>query len=197
MSYRAEHLPTSGRETVSSWDNESFLTLCTQYFDPLAQHPALRKLDPDTAREVIGETWIRVLEAGPTFEYRGDAAFWGWLSTILKSVIADRLKRQGCIKRTAQRTAISIHQEISSADGATCELIEAISSDFDKDLTDRAQRELVLEVGEQCLSNSQLELLWCRMSNEPFEGRSKSWIDTNWHRLKKKLIKAFQERQKH
>lgn len=174
-------------------NHQAFEALYDRLSEEFNRSSYLAGFSKDDQEDIISDFWRKVWQKLPEFQYQSGPAFRGWLTTILKNTCIDHHRRQ---KRLQERLPMSIYQEVQGEDSGIVELIDLIPSNLGEDLTDRAQRELILEVAQECLNNKdQLELLRCRLMKEPLPaGRDANWINSNWHRLQKSIIEAFKNR---
>jgi len=73
-------------------DAEAFTPLVRKYQDRLYTHIHGRVRDPELAKDLTQETWLRAYRAISCF--RGDAAFYSWLYRIAENVCTDHFRRQ-------------------------------------------------------------------------------------------------------
>lgn len=81
-------------ERTQAGDPEAFAPLVGKYQDRLYRHIHGRVTDPELAKDLTQETWLRVFRAISSF--RGDAAFYSWLYRIAENVCTDHFRRQKC-----------------------------------------------------------------------------------------------------
>ena len=79
-------------ERTQSGDPEAFTPLVGKYQDRLYGHINGRVTDPELAKDLTQETWLRAFRAISSF--RGDAAFYSWLYRIAENVCTDHFRRQ-------------------------------------------------------------------------------------------------------
>lgn len=79
-------------ERTQSGDPEAFGPLVAEYQDRLYRHINGRVTDPELAKDLTQETWLRAFRAISNF--RGDAAFYSWLYRIAENVCTDHFRRQ-------------------------------------------------------------------------------------------------------
>lgn len=77
---------------TQSGDPEAFTPLVGKYQDRLYRHIHGRVTDPELAKDLTQETWLRAFRAISSF--RGDAAFYSWLYRIAENVCTDHFRRQ-------------------------------------------------------------------------------------------------------
>ena len=77
---------------TQSGDPEAFTPLVGKYQDRLYGHINGRVTDPELAKDLTQETWLRALRGIKTF--RGDSAFYSWLYRIAENVCTDHFRRQ-------------------------------------------------------------------------------------------------------
>lgn len=168
-----------------------FDILYARWSGKLKKHSSLRNMHPDDVEDVLSNVWMKVWLNLPTFEHRLYGAFERWLRTIVSNASKDHWRKQ---KRLQERLpSVSLDREIRLKDGNTVSLGETIPSDLEEDLTDRKQKELVLEGADNLVERGQLnekqrELVRCRIIGEPLPPEwSESWIHTNWYRSRSKV----------
>lgn len=71
---------------------EAFTPLVRKYQDRLYRHINGRVTDPELAKDLTQETWLRAFRAISSF--RGDSAFYSWLYRIAENVCTDHFRRQ-------------------------------------------------------------------------------------------------------
>ncbi len=79
-------------ERMQSGDPEAFTPLVRKYQDRLYTHIHGRVKDPELAKDLTQETWLRAFRAISSF--RGDSAFYSWLYRIAENVCTDHFRRQ-------------------------------------------------------------------------------------------------------
>ncbi len=79
-------------ERTQSGDPEAFTPLVRKYHDRLYTHIKGRVKDPELAKDLTQETWLRAFRAINTF--RCESAFYSWLYRIAENVIKDYFRRQ-------------------------------------------------------------------------------------------------------
>lgn len=77
----------------------SLLELFDAELRTFVRYRAGRLLRYETADDLVSGVHIRVLERGAGFDYRGDDAFVGWLRTVAKSYLADRVGYWTALRR--------------------------------------------------------------------------------------------------
>ena len=77
---------------TQSGDPEAFTPLVGKYQDRLYGHIKGRVVDPELAKDLTQETWLRAFRAISSF--RGDSAFYSWLYRIAENVCTDHFRRQ-------------------------------------------------------------------------------------------------------
>ena len=77
---------------TQSGDPEAFTPLVGKYQDRLYRHINGRVTDPELAKDLTQETWLRALRAISSF--RGDSAFYSWLYRIAENVCTDHFRRK-------------------------------------------------------------------------------------------------------
>ena len=73
-------------------DPEAFTPLVGKYQDRLYRHINRRVTDPEIAKDLTQETWLRAFRAISSF--RGGSAFYSWLYRIAENVCIDHFRRQ-------------------------------------------------------------------------------------------------------
>ena len=79
-------------ERTQSGDPEAFTPLVGKYQNRLYSHINRRVRDPELAKDLTQETWLRALRSISNF--RGDAAFYSYLYRIAENVCTDHFRRQ-------------------------------------------------------------------------------------------------------
>ena len=79
-------------ERTQSGDSEAFTPLVGKYQDRLYCHINGRVVDPELAKDLTQETWLRALRSISNF--RGDSAFYSYLYRIAENVCTDYFRRQ-------------------------------------------------------------------------------------------------------
>jgi len=79
-------------ERTQAGDPEALTPLVGKYQDRLYRHINGRVRDPELAKDLTQETWLRAYRAISCF--RGDAAFYSWLYRIAENVCTDYFRRQ-------------------------------------------------------------------------------------------------------
>lgn len=79
-------------ERTQAGDPEAFTPLIGKYQDRLYRHINGRVVDPELAKDLTQETWLRAFRAISSF--RGDSAFYSWLYRIAENVCTDYFRRQ-------------------------------------------------------------------------------------------------------
>ncbi len=79
-------------ERTQSGDPEAFTPLVGKYQDRLYGHINGRVTDPELAKDLTQETWLRAFRAISSF--RGDSAFYSYLYRIAENVCTDHFRRQ-------------------------------------------------------------------------------------------------------
>ena len=79
-------------ECTQSGDPEAFTPLVGKYQDRLYRHIHGRVTDPELAKDLTQETWLRAFRAISSF--RGDSAFYSWVYRIAENVCTDHFRRQ-------------------------------------------------------------------------------------------------------
>ena len=79
-------------ERTQAGDPEAFTPFVGKYQDRLYRHINGRVTDPELAKDLTQETWLRAFRAISSF--RGDAAFYSWLYRIAENVCTDHFRRQ-------------------------------------------------------------------------------------------------------
>ena len=72
-------------------DPEAFSPLVVKYHDHLLCHIRRRVTDPDLAKDLTQETWLKAYRAIQS--YRCDSAFYSWLYRIAENVIKDHFRK--------------------------------------------------------------------------------------------------------
>ena len=73
-------------------DPEAFSPLVTKYHPRLSAHIHGRVTDPEVAKDLTQETWLKAYRAIHTF--RGDSTFYSWVYRIAENVCTDHFRRQ-------------------------------------------------------------------------------------------------------
>ena len=73
-------------------DTEAFTPLVVKYHGRLSAHIKKRVSDPELAKDLTQETWLKALRGIQTF--RGASAFSSWLYRIAENVCIDYFRRQ-------------------------------------------------------------------------------------------------------
>ena len=79
-------------ERTQSGDPEAFTSLVAKYQDRLYGHINGRVTEPELAKDLTQETWLKAYRAISSF--RGDSAFYSWLYRIAENVCTDHFRRQ-------------------------------------------------------------------------------------------------------
>ena len=79
-------------ERTQAGDPEAFTPFVGKYQDRLYRHINGRVTDPELAKDLTQETWLRAFRAISSF--RGDSAFYSWLYRIAENVCTDHFRRQ-------------------------------------------------------------------------------------------------------
>ena len=79
-------------ECTQSGDPEAFTSLVGKYQDRLYRHINGRVTDPELAKDLTQETWLRAFRAISSF--RGNSAFYSWVYRIAENVCTDHFRRQ-------------------------------------------------------------------------------------------------------
>lgn len=77
---------------VQHGDTEAFNPLVQKYYPKIYNHILGNLKDPETAKDLTQETFLKAFRAIKTF--RGDSAFYSWLYRIAENVIKDNFRRQ-------------------------------------------------------------------------------------------------------
>ena len=77
---------------TQSGDPEAFTPLVSKYQDRLYRHINGRVTDPELAKDLTQETWLRAFRAIES--YRCESAFYSWLYRIAENVCIDHFRRQ-------------------------------------------------------------------------------------------------------
>ncbi len=73
-------------------DSEAFSPLVVKYHDRLLRHITRRVKDPNLAKDLTQETWLRAYRAIQS--YRCESSFYSWLYRIAENVIIDHFRKQ-------------------------------------------------------------------------------------------------------
>ena len=73
-------------------ETEAFSPLVVKYHDRLYRHIMRRVTDPEIAKDLTQETWLKAFRAIHTF--RGTSAFSSWLYRIAENVCIDYFRKQ-------------------------------------------------------------------------------------------------------
>ena len=73
-------------------DSEAFSPLVVKYHDRLLRHIRRRVKDPELAKDLTQETWLRAYRAIQS--YRCESSFYSWLYRIAENVIIDHFRKQ-------------------------------------------------------------------------------------------------------
>ena len=76
---------------VQQGDTEAFSPLVRKYDTRLYRHIQKRLRDPEVAKDLTQETWLKAYRGIGT--YRGESAFYSWLYRIAENVITDHFRR--------------------------------------------------------------------------------------------------------
>ena len=79
-------------------DTEAFNLLVTKYQSQIESLILGQVHNPETAKDLTQETWIKAYQALPHF--RGDSAFYTWLYQIAQNVCTDFFRRQQTLAKT-------------------------------------------------------------------------------------------------
>ncbi len=79
-------------ERTQAGDPEAFTPFVGKYQDRLYRHINGRVVDPELAKDLTQETWLRAFRAISNF--RGDSTFYSWLYRIAENVCTDHFRRQ-------------------------------------------------------------------------------------------------------
>ena len=146
----------------------------------------LKSLSIDDQEDVLSEFWLKKMWIDQTitkFEDRDRGSFRSWLLIVFNHYCCDYQRK--LINSLQKLSAISLNEELTSEGCSVLEFKEI----------ETIQIELLLEIGRAILNQKQLELLKRRLYKEPLPPDWKrSWIDTNWHRIKHKMIAECQAR---
>lgn len=84
---------------VQQGETEAFSPLVRKYHGRLYRHIQKRLRDPEVAKDLTQETWLKAYRG--IGSYRGDSAFYSWLYRIAENVITDHFRRHAT--QTASR----------------------------------------------------------------------------------------------
>ena len=79
-------------ECTQSGDPEAFTPLVGKYQDRLYRHMNGRVTDPELAKDLTQETWLRAFRSISSFQ--GSSAFYSWLYRIAENVCTDHFRKQ-------------------------------------------------------------------------------------------------------
>lgn len=79
-------------ERTQAGNHEAFTPLVGKYQDRLYGHIKERVVDPELAKDLTQETWLRAFRAISSF--RGNSAFYSWVYRIAENVCTDHFRRQ-------------------------------------------------------------------------------------------------------
>lgn len=79
-------------DRTQSGESEAFSPLVAKYHPRLYVHIHRRVRDPETAKDLTQETWLRAFRAISSF--RGNSAFYSWVYRIAENVCTDHFRRQ-------------------------------------------------------------------------------------------------------
>ena len=96
---------------TQSGDPEAFTPFVGKYQGRLYAHILGRVTDPELAKDLTQETWLRAFRAISSF--RGDSAFYSWLYRIAENVCIDFFRRQ---KYTAEPLHLIDKNRITDTD---------------------------------------------------------------------------------
>lgn len=85
---------------VQEGDTESFSPLFRKYHTRLYRHIVKRLRDPEVAKDLTQETWLKAYRG--IGSYRGDSAFYSWVYRIAENVITDHFRRHGAENASRQ-----------------------------------------------------------------------------------------------
>ena len=78
---------------VQEGDTEAFSPLVRKYNARLYRHIQKRLRDPEVAKDLTQETWLKAYRG--IGAYRGESAFYSWVYRIAENVITDHFRRRG------------------------------------------------------------------------------------------------------
>jgi len=73
-------------------DTEAFSPRVRKYHTRVLRHITRRVRDPETAKDLTQETWLKAFRGIQTF--RGESSFYAWVYRIAENVITDHFRRQ-------------------------------------------------------------------------------------------------------
>ncbi len=108
-------------EHTQQGDSEAFTPLIGKYQDRLYRHINGRVKDPELAKDLTQETWLRAFRSISSF--RGDSAFYSWLYRIAENVCTDYFRRQ---KYTAEPLHLIDETRITETDPCPSRDVERV-----------------------------------------------------------------------
>ncbi len=108
--------PTDEKQQIAraqEGDTEAFSPLVGKYHTRLYRHIQKRLRDPEVAKDLTQETWLKAYRG--IGSYRGESAFYSWVYRIAENVITDHFRRHAT--ETASRHLID---ETCIRDTDTC-----------------------------------------------------------------------------
>lgn len=97
-------------ERTQQGDAEAFTPLVSKHQHRLYTHIVGRIKDPETAKDLCQEAWLKAFLAIKTF--RGDAAFYSWVYRIAENLCIDFLRKQKTSQDLAPLHAVDERQII-------------------------------------------------------------------------------------
>ena len=98
---------------VQQGETEAFSPLVRKYHARLYRHIQKRLRDPEVAKDLTQETWLKAYRG--IGSYRGDSAFYSWVYRIAQNVITDHFRRLA-----TERASRHIGDETYSRETAPC-----------------------------------------------------------------------------
>lgn len=81
-------------ENISQGDTESFSHLYNHLYDKVYGYTFNRTMDHSACEDIVSNSFIKLLESIKKFNYKNDAAFYGWLFKIVRSQISNYYRKQ-------------------------------------------------------------------------------------------------------
>ncbi|MDO8574454.1 MAG: sigma-70 family RNA polymerase sigma factor [bacterium] len=91
------------------YDHDAFRSIFDLYVDQLFNYALSRTNDREAAKDITQDTFIAIWESLDSFEYKGDAAFLGFMFVILKRKIGGHYKKSAKERSVRQEVIIEPH----------------------------------------------------------------------------------------
>lgn len=102
-------------------DTEAFTPVVQKYHHRLYTHISSRVKDPEIAKDLTQETWMKAFRAINTF--RGDSAFYSWIYRIAENVCTDHSRKQKTSHDIIPLYTVN-ERRITSTHPDPCELLQ-------------------------------------------------------------------------